>query len=556
MALVFGGLLGGVKLMLSLIGDSKAETGARSLALSRLEYIRSLDYEAIGTVNGIPSGAIRQVSTTTLNGIEYTERVLVLYIDRAEDGLEEDDENGVLEDSKRVKVEYSWESRGTERHLALTTDVAPKGMETSSGGGTLIVKVFDADVLPVPNATVRVTNNSVATNTIDITLETNSEGRAIIPGAPALGGYHIAVSKNGYSSAGTYPATAGNPNPNPPAVAVASSTISTMPFFIDELAEVALRTVGEPVVREIADEFDDGSMIVEAAGAIAAGGGLTLESDGAAGYVGSGTAYSSAIAPADLHAWQSFDWESDAPGGTDLRVHLYAEAGGVRTIVPDTVLPGNEAGFVSGPVDIGALAVETYPQLALGAALSSNDSSVTPTLDRWSLSYVESEPPIPNVSFRFAGTKTIGINVLKYDETIATDAAGEADEMLEWDNYSVTLNSAGYVIKEVRGNTLPLNLLPGSQNDITFVLVPPPARSLHITVVDSSGAPVSNASVKVTAGGYDKTIDTSAFGQAFFGDLPAAAAYAIAIEHDGFEDYSAALPISGNVMTRISLISI
>lgn len=554
-ALVFGGLITGVRLMISLIGESKAETGARSLALSRLEYIRSLDYGTIGTVDGIPAGFIPQVSTSTLNGIEYTERILILYIDRPEDGLEDQDENGVLEDSKRVKVEYSWMSRGQEKSLALITDVAPKGMETSSGGGTLIVKVFDAEVSPVSNAVVHITNTSVATNTINLTLETNNNGLVVIPGAPVRGGYHISVTKNGYSTASTYPATANNPNPNPPAVAVASTSISTVPFFIDELSKVTIRTVGEPIIHDVIDDFSSSSGLVNPVNVEAVSGELHLTFNSETGqYQGNGEVYSTPVS-SSATAWNSFSWDATNPNGTSALVRLYSELNGVHTIVPDSALPGNSAGFSAGPIDISGLPITDYPRLSLKVNLVSTDSSITPSLDNLTISYVESEPVINNVPFNIAGTKTIGTEVLKYKDSGNTGTAGEFSKTLEWDSYTVSLNSSGYVIKEIKGGASLLNLLPGADVTLSFVLIPPPPRSLYVTVTDSAGNLVPGAAVRVYGVGYDETISTSSFGQTFFAGMPVSGDYNMTVEGSGFEDYATAVSITGNLATQVILVA-
>src|SRR5688572_440861 len=110
--LVFGGLMASFQVSISLIGRSKAEAGALALASERLEYIRSLSYDDVGTVGGIPEGAIPQTASSTLNGVSYDERVLVQYVDAEEDGSGSDDINGILADYKQVKVEYRWDARG------------------------------------------------------------------------------------------------------------------------------------------------------------------------------------------------------------------------------------------------------------------------------------------------------------------------------------------------------------------------------------------------------------------------------------------------------------
>ncbi|MCB9818790.1 carboxypeptidase regulatory-like domain-containing protein [Candidatus Nomurabacteria bacterium] len=551
--LFFGGLLSGVKLMVELIGHSKAETGARSLALSKMEYIRSLNYDAIGTVDGVPSGAIPQTSTSTLNGIDYTERVLVLYVDRPEDGLEGSDENGILEDSKRIKVEYTWEIRGEEKNLSLVTDISPKGMETSSGGGTLIVNVFDSVVEAVDGASVRIYNDALATSTVDVTVSTNVSGRVIVPGVPPGGGYQITVTKSGYSTDQTYDVTVENPDPSPPHVAVASSTITTMYFSIDKLADLTLRAFGEPVVQEFIDEFTSSDLLAQMNNTEVSGGSVSLTSiEGS--YYSSGYAYSTTTAPAEFSSWDTFEWSVTTSTSTSASVSLYQESGGVYTLVDDTLLPGNSVGFTSGSVDISHLASSTFPRLALRANLDSSDPLATPLIESWRLGYVESEPPIADLTFDLTGTKTIGSGVLKYQDSTITDADGLSPLSLEWDVYTITVDGAteGYDIKEVSG-VLPYTIAPGANTILAFELVPHTTRTLHITVTDQNGLPLSGATVQLSGTGYSETVSASAYGQAFFGDLPLLDSFTVDVSQAGYTSYSGTITVNGNVMTVITL---
>ncbi len=219
MLLVFGAIFTGLNLMMQIITHSKAEAGARSLAVERMEYVRSLSYDAVGTVAGIPAGLIPQVATTSINGINYEIRTLIQYLDRPEDGFAGADTNGITEDSKIVKITYSWTIRGESKSYTLVSDIVPNGIESTSGGGTLLINVFDASVQPVSNAEVHVFNDT-GTSTVDVTVYTNAAGIANFPGAPAGGGYQITVTKPGYSTDQTYSASATNTNPNPPHVAV------------------------------------------------------------------------------------------------------------------------------------------------------------------------------------------------------------------------------------------------------------------------------------------------------------------------------------------------
>ncbi len=133
MVLVFGGLFAGIQAMIQVIGNSKASTGALALATERMEYIRSLSYDSVGTIAGIPNGAIPQNATRTLNGVTYNERVLIEYVDAPEDGIGGADANGILADYKRVKIEYSWDDRGTTKYRSLVSNIVPRGVETTSG---------------------------------------------------------------------------------------------------------------------------------------------------------------------------------------------------------------------------------------------------------------------------------------------------------------------------------------------------------------------------------------------------------------------------------------
>jgi type II secretory pathway pseudopilin PulG len=105
--IVFGGIFTAFQVVLKLVGASKAHAGALSLANERMEYIRSLPYDTVGTISGIPNGPIPQSATTTLNGVDYTERVLIEYVDAPQDGLDTLDDNGIVADYKRAKVEFS-----------------------------------------------------------------------------------------------------------------------------------------------------------------------------------------------------------------------------------------------------------------------------------------------------------------------------------------------------------------------------------------------------------------------------------------------------------------
>ena len=326
-ALIFTGLMASVQLAVKLISTAKAKTGAVSLATERLEYIRSLAYADIGTIAGIPPGNIPQQSTRTLNSITYHERVLIQYVDAPDDGLGASDDNGILADYKRAKVEYSWLGPNGTNSIALLSDIAPPGIESTAGGGTIAVNVFDANVQPVQGAAVRVINTTT-TSTIDTTQYTNASGIAFFAGAPAASQYELIVTKAGYSTDSTYVATTSNPDPITPPVAVLEGAVSTMNFRIDLLSRLTVRTV-EPAATDLfEDDFSDGSLIESMTDTILTAGSIVLT--GSPGtYSLTGTVFATTTEPTSFDAWGIASWSATTDTDTTVRIHVYDVSGGV-----------------------------------------------------------------------------------------------------------------------------------------------------------------------------------------------------------------------------------
>ena len=244
MLLIFIGLFGVVRLAVMSVGLGKAKTGATALANEQVEYIRSLPYNSVAVVGGIPAGTIPAEEVVQLNNIDYTRRTFIRFVDHSADGVGPADTNGIQADYKVVKVSVSWNFRGAERDVTLVTNVVPKGMETLDGGGTLVVNVVDAAGAPVSNAEITITNTSVSPN-INISTFSSDDGVAYFPGAPTSTAYQIETTKSGYSTDRTYSASPSNPNPMPGTLTVIGDTITSSTFRIDELSDITLRSFDE-----------------------------------------------------------------------------------------------------------------------------------------------------------------------------------------------------------------------------------------------------------------------------------------------------------------------
>lgn len=552
-ALIFGGLFASVQFSLKLLSLSKASTGASSLANERLEYIRSLAYDTIGTVSGIPSGPVPQNSTTTLNGVLYHERVLIGYVDSPDDGVGGADVNGILADYKQVKVEYTWLGTNGSSSLALISNIVPPGIESTAGGGTLTVNVFDANVQPVLNAQVRVYNDTTTT-TIDTTRSTNASGTAMFAGAPAAANYQITVTKAGYSSDQTYSATTSNPSPITSHVAVLAGAVSTMNFQIDQVSSLRVRTVGPATTGLFSDSFTDASQ-VESSSQVVVGGGDVVLTQVAGVYDISGSLRSVSTTPSVFNAWDSASWNASTTASTSVSVQVYSVSGtSTYVLIPDADLPGNSVGFTASPLDISGINAGVYPALSLGATLSTSDVSQTPTLHDWRIDYIVNEPPVGTIPFTLTSTKIIGSTpVYKYEQNHTTSATGTVKvSNLEWDSYKVTLNTAGYNISQACPE-IPYALEPAVSDTLTLTVVPSVAFSLRVHVVDPSGNPIVGATVDASRPGYSDSGTTSTCGQIFFNSgLVSASDYAVLVQAPGYTDQTVSgINVSGSDTIKV-----
>lgn len=518
-ALVFGGLFAAVQAMVALINDSKAKAGATALATERLEYIRSLAYDDVGTAGGVPSGLIPQTRTVTLNGIEFSERVLVEFVDDPADGAGAADSNLIQNDYKRAKVEYSWRGRNSTSSIALVTNIVPPGVETTAGGGTLRVFVNDASVVPVAGAQVRFVNDT-GTSSINTIRFTDPSGMAQLGGAPALSSYEISVSRAGYSTDGTAVATGTLSSPNQPVVSVAEASVTTQYFQIDELSDLEIATVGLPTFGAFNDDFTDGSLLASTSDVALTPGAVQLA--GAPGsYAATGTVQATTTAPSPLASWYSASWRASTTASTSVLVSLHYPVGTSSVPLPESDLPGNSSGFSSSPIDLTGLATGIYPELLLVAQLLTSDPAVTPQLEAWELEHIATQPTLSGIPLTVTGAKSLGTDSLGADVyknvfSGSTDSSGElALDDIEYDVYAVTIDDPSYDVLEVcPGDRVVLP--PDTSETVTFAIGSVSGPQLRVAVTDASDIPVPDAVVQLQLGAYDEVQQTSLCGQTFF----------------------------------------
>lgn len=527
MLVLFVGIYGVMRLSIILIATTSADIGAVALANEQLEFLRSLPYDDVGTVSGIPAGSIPQNEVISLNNVSYNRRTFIEYVDDPKDGLGVSDSNSITADYKVAKIEITWTVHGMNESYALITNIVPKGVESLAGGGTLTVNVFDAVGAPVTNAEVHILNDTT-TSTIDVTSYSNTSGIVTFPGAPAASDYQVFVTKAGYSSAQTYEATSSNPNPNPGPVSVVEAATTEISFAIDQLSTKTIRTF-EPIrTTTYSDMFTDDSGLSATSSTVVSGGQIELYDAGSGYGLATGTAKSINITSPYLVSWDELRFTDNTPPSTNALYHIYYDNAGTPTLVPDGVLPGNSGGFKTSPVDLSGISTTTYGTLIIGVGLRTADASTTPAVFDWELDYDEGPIPLPDIPFTMRGTKTIGSDgggnpIYKFDMNMQTDGSGVVSTTtLEWDSYTITVDdgATGYDTSEIC-QPQPLAISPATSVTTDITLVPDTTNTLLVTVRDDVGDVLPGASVRLhRTSGYDTTLPTGSCGQAFFENVP------------------------------------
>jgi Tfp pilus assembly protein PilE len=538
MAMVFVGIAGAFQLSVKIVTNNKARAGAIAIADQRMEYIRSLSYSAIGTVGGVPSGLIPQSESVTFNGVNYTRRTYVEYDDDPKDGTGSSDSNGIVEDYKSVKVQVLWTEKRTPYNVTLVTRVSPTtGLETNVPGGTLLIYAVNSLGVAIPGASVSIVNAG-ASPSVNISTFTDASGTVSVLGAPSASGYQITVSSPGDSTSQTYSVTAQNTNPNPGNLTVTNNHTTSATFAIDVLGTKTINTWTQIQNGTSSDPFNNGSMIATSTGIVLSGGSAMLATGSTTGEV-----QSVPFGPSHLATWGTFSWSDTQPATTSIRYRVYNGDG--TALIPDSLVPGNAAGFTSGSVSLANVSTTTYPSIRLDAVFKTKDPAVTPSLSLWSVNDTYGPLPLPNIAFNLVGAKTIGSGpsgtLFKYSQNLSSGASGSITiPNLEWDNYTTTISgtATGYDVASAC-NPQPESLSPGAVMTSNFYLTAHTTNSLLVNVRSSAtGALIPGALVTLSLAGYNSTLTADACGQTFFPSLASATNYSISVSAAGHTTYT------------------
>lgn len=230
--------------------DARNRLGATALANQKMEMVRSLDYDIIGTkswngsswVYGIPGGDILETETVQASNASFQVHTAVRYIDDPYDGTFGGSPNDLAPtDYKTVRIAVSWGFGGSSHEVVTFATVSPEGVESASNTGVLSINVLNAAGDGVPNATVRVVNTALGVDFTDIT---DATGNLMRPGAaPGTQNYEIIVTKSGYYGVRTYPAApASSFDPLDLHASVTAAAINQKSLLMDESADITVET--------------------------------------------------------------------------------------------------------------------------------------------------------------------------------------------------------------------------------------------------------------------------------------------------------------------------
>lgn len=227
-----------------LISFNKAKTASLELAEERIEFVRNMPYASIGIVSGIPVGILPRVAEYRRSGFIFQATTTVRNIDDDFDGVISGTPNDLSPaDYKLVEMEIGCITCKEFSSFVVTTTVAPKSLETTSGNGALFVKVIDANGQPLSNVDVAIRGQGTSTVVIDEL--TNNNGVLQVVDVPPGGFmYRVSAIDTGYSSSTTYAiGNVANPNPVNQDSTVLAGSVTQLTFAIDRLSSVRLHTV-------------------------------------------------------------------------------------------------------------------------------------------------------------------------------------------------------------------------------------------------------------------------------------------------------------------------
>jgi prepilin-type N-terminal cleavage/methylation domain-containing protein len=253
---------------------AKRQAVASTLATNQMEYLKSLPYDNLAVAGGsiYATSPLPATATKTINGVTYTIKTSINYVDDAYDGCANYPDLATKQlycrnyppptgspspdtNPQDYKIVHVTVTDKTSTKLAtVDTQISSRVSETASTTGALFVTVIDNNGNKMSGATVAVSNTTI-TPAANVSDTTDSNGIAIFYGLPPDSGtdYVITASKNGYSSLTTISAS-GTLQPTYPSQKILSQqssyvTLTIKPQGTNSLVVETVDTAGNPLAN-------------------------------------------------------------------------------------------------------------------------------------------------------------------------------------------------------------------------------------------------------------------------------------------------------------------
>ena len=200
---------------------AKQKAVASALATNQMEYLKSLPYDSLAVAGGsiYATSPIPASISETVNGVKYTVKTSISYVDDAYDGCGSYPTQALKQTYCRnyppptgapaldtnpadYKVaDVTVYSPGGSQLAEVDTEISARVAETSSATGALFVTVIDNNGDPVTGALVNVTNSKVGP--VNVSDNTDQNGVAIfydLPPDTTAYDYVVTASATGYST--------------------------------------------------------------------------------------------------------------------------------------------------------------------------------------------------------------------------------------------------------------------------------------------------------------------------------------------------------------------
>lgn len=228
---------------LQITNENKYYVQAIAIANQKMEQIRNLSYDEVGTVNGSPSGNILDDEVISQNGTYNIKTTITFFDDPYDDIFKSEDEGGGGDlfwlDYKIVTIKVSWTVNGRNKEIVVSSKVIPPTEENINGFGLIEISVLNASGDAISNANINVKNQAGLSKDY-ISDQSGKFSLAVLPGFEA---YEVTVSKDGYSTDKTFSVSSENPNPVRRNLSVYENRKTKEVFSIDLLSNLKIKTV-------------------------------------------------------------------------------------------------------------------------------------------------------------------------------------------------------------------------------------------------------------------------------------------------------------------------